>query len=58
MSLILTLADLANATILSDRIPESAGLMAFAAALIVSAVTLRKVLAGFDSRKAARAENR
>ena len=57
MVLILTLVDIANGTIFSDRIPEAASLMVFAAALIASAVTLRKVLARRDDRSAARAEN-
>jgi len=57
MVLILTLADIANGTIFSDRIPEAAGMMVFAAALIVSAVILRKVLARRDDQRAARPEN-
>lgn len=58
MVLILTLADIANGTIFSDRVPEAASLMVFAAALIASAVTLRKILARRDDRSAARATDR
>lgn len=58
MVLILTLADIANGTIFSDRIPEAASLMVFAAALIASAVTLRRIFARREVHKAARAANR
>lgn len=59
MVLILTLADIANVTIFSDRIPESVRLLVFAAALIASAVTLRRIFTRLDDRKAARvAENK
>lgn len=57
MIFIFTLADIANGTIFSDRIPEAASLMVFASALIASAVTLRKILARRDDRVAARVEN-
>ena len=57
MVLILTLADIANGTIFSDRVPEAAGMMVFAAALIASAVTLRRILARRDDHKAARVQN-
>jgi hypothetical protein len=51
MFLTLTLTDLANRTIFSDRVPESAGLLVFAAALIASAVVIRRVLNRRDSEK-------
>ena len=51
MILAITLADVANRTIFSDRIPESAGLLVFAAALIASAVVLRKVFNKRDADK-------
>jgi hypothetical protein len=51
MFLTITLTDIANRTIFSDRIPESAGLLVFATALIACAVVIRKVLNRRDSEK-------
>lgn len=51
MFLTITLAEIANRTIFSDYIPESAGLLIFASALIASAVVLRKVLNKRDTGK-------
>jgi len=48
MFLLITLADAANKTIFSDRIPESAGLLIFASTLIAAAVIIRKVLGKRD----------
>jgi hypothetical protein len=44
MFLTITLADIANSTIFSDRIPESAGLLLFAGVLFGSAVIIRKII--------------
>lgn len=51
MFLTITIAEIANRTIFSDYIPESAGLLIFAAALIASAIVLRKILNHRDSGK-------
>jgi hypothetical protein len=51
MILAITLTDIANRTIFSDYIPESAGLLVFAVALIASAVVIRKVLNKRDTGK-------
>jgi hypothetical protein len=48
MFLSITLADVANRTIFSDRIPESASLLIFASTLIATAVIIRKVLGKRD----------
>jgi hypothetical protein len=44
MFLTITLADIANRTIFSEYVPESAGSLIFAVVLIASAVVIRKVL--------------
>ena len=49
MFLTITLADIANRTILSDRIPESVGLLLFAGVLFGSAVVIRRVLGKRDN---------
>lgn len=51
MFLTITLTDIANRTIFSDRVPESAGLLIFAAALIAGAVVVRRILNRRDSEK-------
>lgn len=51
MALALTLSDIANRTLFSDAVPESARLLVFSTAFIVTAVVLRKVLARMDERK-------
>jgi hypothetical protein len=51
MFLTITLTDIANRTIFSDYIPESAGLLIFAGALIASAIVIRKVLHKRDAEK-------
>lgn len=52
MFLMITLADIANTTVLSDRIPESASMLLFAGILFGSAIVIRKVLRKRDNKAA------
>lgn len=51
MALALTLSEIANRTVFSEAVPESARLLVFSAAFILSAVVLRKIFARMDERK-------
>jgi hypothetical protein len=51
MFLTITLAEIANRTILSEYVPESAGLLIFASVLIGAAIVIRKVLSRRDEIK-------
>lgn len=51
MALALTLSEIANRTLFSEAVPESARLLIFSAAFIASAVVLRKIFARMDERR-------
>lgn len=55
MFLTITLTDIANRTILSERIPEAASVLLFAGVLFGSAIVIRKVLSKRDNEARIRA---